>query len=152
MLIRWGGEEFLLLSRYTDRKDAHTLAKRVLNSVGSSPYQVGADQTDLTITCSIGWAVFPWKETEPKLVTHEEIHVLADYALYQAKGSGRNRAVGLLPEGETVRGENAGATIFINGIPASPIITLGPRLEEISAPSQIPTPIPSRTASASTTS
>ena len=152
VLIRWGGEEFLLLSRYTDRKDAHTLAKRVLNSVGSSPYQVGADQTDLTITCSIGWAVFPWKETEPKLVTHEEIHVLADYALYQAKGSGRNRAVGLLPEGETVRGENAGATIFINGIPASPIITLGPRLEEISAPSQIPTPIPSRTASASTTS
>jgi diguanylate cyclase (GGDEF)-like protein len=148
VLIRWGGEEFLLLSRYTDRKDAHTLAKRVLSSVGSRPYQVEVDAPDLSITCSIGWAVFPWTQTDPKLVAHDQILVLADFALYQAKGGGRNQAVGLLPEGETVRGETAAATIYINGIPTSPVTTLGPPVEQPSDPDQTRTP--ARAAAAST--
>ena len=131
VLIRWGGEEFLLLSRYTDRKEAHTLAKRVLGAVASRPYRVEADKPDLTITCSIGWAVFPWKTTEPKAVTHEQILGLTDYALYQAKGSGRNRAVGLLPEGETVSGGTVEAAIHIHGISASPVITTGPIIDGI---------------------
>ncbi len=139
VLIRWGGEEFLLLSRYTDRKEAHILAKRVLNSVGSRPFRVEVGKPDLNVTCSIGWAVFPWIEMEPKLVAHEQVLVLADYALYQAKGSGRNRAVGLLPEGETVRGGTVAPTIYINGIPASPVTTPGPHIEQTSEPDQTTT-------------
>ncbi len=149
-VIRWGGEEFLLLSRYTDRKDAHTLAHRVLHAVGSRPYHVEANNADLRVTCSIGWAVYPWTEREPGLVSYEEILVLADYALYQAKGSGRNRAVGLLPAGETVRAAPVAPTIYINGIPASPVATPGPHLDEISASDQAATP--ANTAAASATS
>jgi diguanylate cyclase (GGDEF)-like protein len=146
-VIRWGGEEFLLLSRYTDRKEAHILAHRVLDAIGSEPYRVESTQTRLSITCSIGWAAFPWLEPEPKLVPHEQVLMLADYALYQAKGSGRNRAVGLLPAGETVRGGTVTPTIYINGIPASVVTTSGPQAEEISAPDQtIP---PAKTAAAS---
>ncbi|MBZ5616364.1 MAG: GGDEF domain-containing protein [Acidobacteriia bacterium] len=133
-VIRWGGEEFLLLSRYTDRKEAHILANRILDSVGSKPYHVEASKADLRVTCSLGWAVFPWTESDPKLVSHDQILVLADFALYQAKGSGRNRAVGLLPAGETVRAGTAAPTIYINGIPASPVTTPGPSLEPITAP------------------
>ena len=149
VLIRWGGEEFLLLSRYTDRKDAHTLAKRVLGAVGSRPYHVQVDSSDLNITCSIGWAVFPWTQMEPKLVAHDEILVLADFALYQAKGAGRNQAVGLLPEGETVRGGTVAPTIYINGIPASPVTTTGPPIWEPCEPGE--TGMPARAATASTT-
>ncbi len=149
VLIRWGGEEFLLLSRYTDRRDAHTLAKRVLGAVGSAPYRVEASKADLRITCSIGWAAFPWSELDPKLVAHDQILVLADYALYQAKGEGRNRAVGLLPEGETVRDGTLAPTIYINGIAASPVTTPGPCLEEISAINPSPTAHKTATASAS---
>jgi diguanylate cyclase (GGDEF)-like protein len=149
VLIRWGGEEFLLLSRYTDRREAHTLAKRVLGAVGSRPYHVKNDTPDLNITCSIGWAVFPWTQTEPKLVAHEEILVLADFALYQAKGAGRNQAVGLLPEGETVRGGTVAPAIYINGIPTSPVTTPGPHIEESSEPN--PTSTPAKAAAASTT-
>jgi diguanylate cyclase (GGDEF)-like protein len=149
VLIRWGGEEFLLLSRYTDRKDAHTLARRVLGAVGSRPYHVQVDSSDLNITCSIGWAVFPWTQKEPKLVAHDEILVLADFALYQAKGAGRNQAVGLLPEGETVRGGTVAPTIYINGIPASPVTTPGPSIGEPSDPDEARTP--ARSAAASTT-
>lgn len=150
VLIRWGGEEFLLLSRYTDRKDAHTLAKRVLSSVGSRPYEVEVDAADLSITCSIGWAVFPWTQADPKLVAHDQILVLADFALYQAKGAGRNQAVGLLPEGETVRGGTVAPTIYINGIPTSPVTTAGPPIVELYEPDQAKTP--AKAAAASTTS
>jgi diguanylate cyclase (GGDEF)-like protein len=145
-VIRWGGEEFLLLSRYTDRKEAHILANRILDSVGSKPYRVEGSKSDLRVTCSLGWAVFPWTESEPKLVSHDQVLVLADFALYQAKGSGRNRAVGLLPAGETVRAGTVVTTIYINGIPASPVTTPGPSLEPISAPN--PT-TPSATAAVS---
>ena len=89
-----------------------------------------------------------WTELEPQLVSHEQVLVLADYALYQAKGSGRNRAVGLLPAGKTVRGGTVAPTIYINGIPASPVTTLGPQGAEAGAPA-VP---PAKTASASATS
>jgi hypothetical protein len=103
----------------------------------------------MRITCSIGWAVFPWVAAEPKLVAHEQVLVLSDYALYQAKGSGRNRAVGLLPEGETVRGGTVAQTIYINGIPASPVTTPGPHVEEAAGPDETTTPDKTKAASAS---
>jgi len=149
-VIRWGGEEFLLLSRYTDRREAHILANRVLDAVGAKPYHLEVSKADLRITCSLGWAAFPWTEMEPKLVPHDQVLVLADHALYQAKGSGRNRAVGLLPAGETVRGGTVTPTIYINGIPASPVNTSGTHIEEISNPDQATTP--AKTAAASATS
>jgi len=148
-VIRWGGEEFLLLSRYTDRKEAHTLANRILDSVGSRPYRVEGCNADLRITCSIGWAVFPWLAMEPKLVAHEQVLVLSDYALYQAKGLGRNRAVGLLPAGETVRGGAVAPAIYVNGIAASPVNTLGPAVEGVSVPDETTTPAQTNAASAS---
>jgi diguanylate cyclase (GGDEF)-like protein len=147
-VIRWGGEEFLLLSRYTDRKEAHILANRLLGSVGSTPFRVEGIQEQLHITCSVGWAVFPWSEKDPKLVPHEQVLTLSDFALYQAKGSGRNRAVGLLAEGETVRGGTVTPTIYINGIPSSPITTVGPYVEEDSLSQQTTTPPKSSAASA----
>ena len=72
-------------------------------------------------------------------MTHEQILGLADYALYQAKGSGRNRAVGLLPEGETVSGGTVEPAIHIDGISASPVITTGPLIEGTLEPSNATT-------------
>jgi diguanylate cyclase (GGDEF)-like protein len=147
-VIRWGGEEFLLLSRYTDRREAHILANRILESVGSVPYHAEGVRDDLQISCSIGWAAFPWKEGEPKLLPHDQVLLLADFALYQAKGSGRNRAVGLLPAGETVRGGNVPSTIYINGVPASPVTTTGPGTQQNSA--QHAVSIPRKSSAAAT--
>ena len=146
-VIRWGGEEFLLLSRYTDRKEAHILANRVLDSVGCKPYRIECAEAQMSITCSVGWAVFPWTELEPKLVSHEQVLVLADYALYQAKGTGRNRSVGLLPAGETVRGAHVDDVIYIDGIPATPVTTVGPAVTATSGPD--PTTPPEKAAGAS---
>jgi diguanylate cyclase (GGDEF)-like protein len=95
-LIRWGGDEFLVVSRYTDREDSATLAKRVLNFVGQEPFELEGC-VSIPCTCSIGWAVFPWYENDAEAVAYTEVLRLADEALYQAKKAGRNQAVGLLP-------------------------------------------------------
>lgn len=132
-VIRWGGEEFLLLSRYTDRHEADVLAKRVLDAVGAKPCRVEGCAAEIQVTCSVGWAAFPWIEAEPRQVPHDGVLVLADYALYQAKGAGRNRAVGLRPAGQSAHNGSGTPPIYINGIPASPITTLGPGSEQAAA-------------------
>jgi diguanylate cyclase (GGDEF)-like protein len=99
VLIRWGGDEFLVISRYTDRDEASHLAKRVLNAMASEPFEIEGC-LNMQCTCSVGWAVFPWYVREPKAVPYDEVLRLADSALYDAKKGGRNQAVGLLPTRE----------------------------------------------------
>jgi diguanylate cyclase (GGDEF)-like protein len=93
VLIRWGGEEFLVVSRNCNRDEAETLAARVLDSVGKEPFRLTCGQS-IGRTCSIGWAAFPWSPAEPEAMDYQEILRLADNALYEAKRGGRNRAIG----------------------------------------------------------
>lgn len=97
VLVRWGGEEFLIVSRYTDRADAEWLAQRVLAAVGDKPFSVGGPGKTMHRTCSLGWVAFPWLPDNPRAVSYEEVLTLADRALHRAKESGRNCAVGMLP-------------------------------------------------------
>jgi diguanylate cyclase (GGDEF)-like protein len=99
VLIRWGGDEFLVVSRYTDRDEAAHLAKRVLSALASETFEIEGC-LNLKCTCSIGWAPFPWFMREPKRVSYDDVLRLADCALYDAKKAGKNRAVGLLPARE----------------------------------------------------
>jgi diguanylate cyclase (GGDEF)-like protein len=94
VLIRWGGEEFLVVSRFTDRDNAEILAKRVLDAVGSEEFQLTSGR--IRRTCSVGWAVFPWSPERPDEVSCQEVLRFADQALYQAKHAGRNTAMGML--------------------------------------------------------
>jgi diguanylate cyclase (GGDEF)-like protein len=94
-LVRWGGEEFLVLARASDRRKAQTQAERMLFVIGDVPFEV--EGKAISRTCSIGWAPFPWLEDLPKNVAFEDVVGLADRALYEAKASGRNRAIGYLP-------------------------------------------------------
>jgi len=97
VLVRWGGEEFLIVSRYTDRREAEILAGRVLAAVGSAPYALTRPDETIYRTCSIGWAAFPWLPADPGAVDYEQILTLADRGLNQAKRSGKNSAIGILP-------------------------------------------------------
>lgn len=96
VLVRWGGEEFLIVSRYTDRREASILAARVLAAVADKPFDLCQSDEAISRTCSIGWAAFPWLPNDPEAVDYEEVLNLADQGLRQAKQSGKNRAVGML--------------------------------------------------------
>ena len=100
VLVRWGGEEFLIVSRYTDRREAKTLSARVLAAVSDTPFALTNANETVRRTCSIGWAAFPWLPTRPEIVDYEKVVNLADRALREAKKAGKNRAVGLLPAGD----------------------------------------------------
>jgi diguanylate cyclase (GGDEF)-like protein len=95
-LVRWGGEEFLLVCRTTDRENAPMLFARVLAAIREVPFDVG-NGVEVHKTCSIGWAPFPWLKDDVRHLSIENVIELADKALYMAKREGRNRSVGLVP-------------------------------------------------------
>jgi diguanylate cyclase (GGDEF)-like protein len=94
VLVRWGGEEFLIVSRYTDRHEAELLAQRVLSAIADTPFAVGLGRT-MRRTCSMGWAAFPWFVEDARTVSYEEVLTIADRGLNRAKNAGKNCAVGM---------------------------------------------------------
>ncbi|HRH90125.1 MAG TPA: GGDEF domain-containing protein, partial [Rubrivivax sp.] len=93
LVVRWGGEEFLVLALQVPPDQVETLAERVLRHIGERPVVVQGEPVRVTV--SIGYARFPLPpHTLP--VAWEQAINLADMALYTAKNQGRNRAVGIV--------------------------------------------------------
>jgi diguanylate cyclase (GGDEF)-like protein len=96
VLVRWGGEEFLIMSRSADPGGTAAFCERILNTMSSEAFDLGHG-VKVRKTCSVGWAPFPWSRGAYEAVCAEEIIELADTALYRAKAAGRNQGVGILP-------------------------------------------------------
>ena len=94
-LIRWGGDEFLLLGRHTNRDAAAHLAGRIRETVADHRFELGNGDT-VRLSCSIGFAFFPFMPSTPSLFSWEQVLDIADRALYRAKQTGRNQWVGVL--------------------------------------------------------
>lgn len=92
--VRWGGEEFLIIARNPKGNDAAILAERIRNRVESTPFAIG-DQKTVPLTCSIGFASWPFFRREPDAIGWQEVIGLADRGLYIAKNGGRNAWNGL---------------------------------------------------------
>ena len=88
-LVRWGGEEFLVLARATRREEARVVAERIRRAVADRDF-ILPDGEHLSKTCSIGFACFPFVPAHPRLLSWSEVVELADQALYLAKNGGRN--------------------------------------------------------------
>ena len=81
-VVRWGGEEFLLILPALGLEAAAELAQRVRAAVAAHPdAEVGP------ISISLGVAAASWAEGSAALLER------ADQALYSAKAQGRNRVV-----------------------------------------------------------
>ena len=102
-LIRWGGEEFLVLARATHREDARLVAERMRAAVANRPFHL-PDGAQLSRTCSIGFACFPFLPSQPRLLTWSQVVELADQSLYLAKRAGRN-AWAALYSGDAARAD-----------------------------------------------
>lgn len=95
MVVRWGGEEFVVVARDTDRKPPSRVAERIRQRVEQHVFSLPSGQT-IDITCSVGYSVFPFDERSPAILTWEQIISVADSGMYFAKTHGRNRSVGLV--------------------------------------------------------
>jgi diguanylate cyclase (GGDEF)-like protein len=106
VLVRWGGEEFLIMSRSTDPSGTPAFCARVLEVMSSEPFDLG-HEISVKKTCSVGWAAYPWSRHAFEALCAEESIALADAALYHAKAFGRNQGVGLVPADGAARNPEA---------------------------------------------
>jgi diguanylate cyclase (GGDEF)-like protein len=85
-VIRWGGDEFLVIGRYSDSSQAEALAERIRASMANKVFSIGSGQVART-TCSIGMASYPFIRSKPDMLEWEQVLSLADAAMYRSKAS-----------------------------------------------------------------
>ena len=83
--VRWGGEEFVIVARDTDRASAGAFAERICDLFRRTAFEVSDEKTAISITCSVGVAPFPLGD-----LTWSEVVELADHGLYAAKRAGKD--------------------------------------------------------------
>jgi len=82
-IVRWGGDEFVVLCENADLEGASHLAERVRSTISKRPFRVGDGSA--RASCSIGFAPVPFIPGHPELLGWEQVMNLADAALYEAK-------------------------------------------------------------------
>lgn len=92
-LVRWGGEEVLVLVRDTSREGAAELAGRACAAMREQPFEIGEGRS-LPVTVSLGFCAFPLDPVHPRAWDWQDCLGLADSALYAAKARGRDGFVG----------------------------------------------------------
>ncbi|WP_406672351.1 diguanylate cyclase [Natronospira sp.] len=94
-VIRWGGEEFLVVARHSEREQAAACADRIIRAVRKHRFEL--DEGELQCSCSIGVACYPALPEAPDALAWEEVLEIADAANYIAKEEGRDRWVQIIP-------------------------------------------------------
>jgi diguanylate cyclase (GGDEF)-like protein len=93
LIGRYGGEEFGMILRRTDRAGAGVLAGKLRAALAGQPAVVAAGET-IPVRVCIGIAAYP-----DDAATAGELALVADSALYRAKAGGRDRVeFGRTPE------------------------------------------------------
>ena len=92
LIVRWGGEEFLIVARAREGQFAPQLAQRLLDLIGSEP--VRQEGRPIPVTASIGFVSLPVPPHGLRLSWERAID-LVDTVMYLAKAHGRNKAYGV---------------------------------------------------------
>ena len=87
-VCRYGGEEFCLLLNDSDSEQTHLLAERIRKKIEDLDFSDDPASAKLKVTASLGIADSNHGAKSPAELINQ-----ADYALYGAKESGRNRIV-----------------------------------------------------------
>ena len=92
LIVRWGGEEFLVVVQALAPDQVEALAQRMLSVLDRAAVMVDAHR--IAVTASIGFATFPIGPASLRVSWERAIN-LVDTAMYLAKAHGRNRAYGV---------------------------------------------------------
>ena len=88
LLVKYGGDEFVILLPGRSRQEARELVEKILQAIRSSIY-LNSEPEPVRVTASFGIAMFPENAR-----TKKDLLLLADKAMYEVKSSTKN-AVGL---------------------------------------------------------
>ncbi len=133
-VVRWGGEEFLLVFRPMPRQAVSGLGERIRRKIAERVFDVG-DGVSLSLTCSIGLAEYPLFRDAPHELGWEQTVELADAALYWVKNNGRDGWAALRPTADSDRDNllhslQAGAQSLIDNRQLQIISSLDPVVAE----------------------
>ena len=96
-VARYGGEEFLVILPETAAAGAALVAERIRTSTERDRFTPDGGSAEISVTVSIGYAVFPEHARTPETMIEA-----ADQALYRSKEGGRNRVTSAeLPRAES---------------------------------------------------
>ncbi|WMW80189.1 tetratricopeptide repeat-containing diguanylate cyclase [Undibacterium cyanobacteriorum] len=93
MVMRWGGEEFLIFSPKSNPEQITNLVERVLRTIGEDTFMHG--NLPIPVTVTAGFISVPFSDVPEDICDWERALQIADMALYLGKTHGRNRAYGL---------------------------------------------------------
>jgi len=105
VVVRWGGEEFLVLFRNSNRSHIHEMCLRLAQCIRELEIELPGGRR-IKKTCSIGFSVYPFSTSWPNVFNHDEVIGLADRALYVAKNNGRDLVVGIMEGPEEIGEED----------------------------------------------
>ena len=88
LVVRQGGEEFVVILPDVLDHRAHMVAERLRRAIANTPFKCSAEGGQINITTSIGGVVIR-KNVHPV----PAVIARADKALYEAKETGRNRVI-----------------------------------------------------------
>ncbi len=86
LLIRWGGEEFLMLLK--DESGLPDRVKSICHTISQNAFRTSAGELNITTSIGVSQSASPLN-----LRSNDEFFRNADKSLYEAKRSGRNRAI-----------------------------------------------------------
>lgn len=99
IVIRWGGDEFIVVGKIYEKGEVSALAERIRDTIAKYGFNIGLAQR-MHLSSSIGYALYPFAHFSPDSLSWEQVHLLADKALYRAKDSGRNTWCGMVQPSE----------------------------------------------------
>jgi diguanylate cyclase (GGDEF)-like protein len=106
-IIRYAGDEFVVILPITEEQDSLKIAKRLIGKVSQYTFAGDEGQADLNLTLSLGMAVFPRDAQDA-----EKLIYRADEALYLSKRSGRNQVSVFADVPEDILNKNKILEIF----------------------------------------
>ena len=130
-VIRWGGDEFLIIGETQGLSGIANFAERIRVAVSERDYVVGKDQT-AKLSCSVGVVPYPFTPANAELLGWEQSLNLADIAAYLAKSNGRDGWV-------VLSGNNSLTSKDIESLPSTLEEQL--QLEKLQMSTSIPTPM-----------
>jgi len=97
-VIRWGGDEFVVIAKQARPGEAEALAERIRSTVANHNFTLENGQIVRT-TCSIGFAAYPLFRNQADDSSLDSIINLADSLMYEAKKT-RNAWAGMMSPNE----------------------------------------------------
>jgi diguanylate cyclase (GGDEF)-like protein len=132
IIIRWGGDEFLIVGENNNVRAAEQLAERIRRNLVENQYQI-AEGLAVKLSGSIGFSMYPFSiHGKADLLSWEQVIAIADHAAYTAKKNGRNAWVGIYGTRHSSWNDFAKSDLDLVELAATGRISLSTSLDSLS--------------------